>query len=230
MDTMPRSDINIDMVMSTSLFDCIPKNDVAELLDCLGAEVRNYSKGDVICQSDTTVTRLGILLSGISRTESTNILGDRSIISIIKPGQLVCDAFSSTKSRTILIDITAQTKCSIMFIDTSKIYHPCSDLKGYGNQLSENLIHVLAQKYVDLSCKVIHLSGRSTRRKLLSYLSEQFMLAGGRSFQIPMNQQELADYLFVERSGLSTEFNNLKKEGVLVQDSDKYILINPNAS
>jgi CRP-like cAMP-binding protein len=45
-----------------------------------------------------------------------------------------------------------------------------------------------------------------------------------------MNQQELADYLFVERSGLSTEFNNLKKEGVLVQDSDKYILINPNAS
>lgn len=223
-----RSKDIIDTIIKTSLFDGIPRNDISGLLNCLGAETRQYNKGTVIFRADTKVSRLGIVLTGIVRTESTNILGERSIISIIEPGQLICDAFSSTSSRTLLVDITAQASCSVMFIDTRQILRPCKNLKEYGLQLSENLIHILAQKYVDLGCKVIHLSGRSTRRKLLSYLSEQFMFSGGKPFALPLNQQELADYLFVERSGLSTEFNNLKREGILVQNGERYVLIRPD--
>ena len=218
----------IDTIIKTSLFDRIPRSDIPSLLNCLEAETRQYSKGIVIFRADTKVSRLGIVLTGIVRTESTNILGERSIISIIKPGQLICDAFSSTSSRTLLVDIAAQSNCSVMFIDTVHILRPCRNLNEYGLQLSENLIHILAQKYVDLGCKVIHLSGRSTRRKLLSYLSEQFMFSGGKPFALPLNQQELADYLFVERSGLSTEFNNLKREGILIQNGDRYVLMKPN--
>jgi len=217
----------LELCAANPLFAEISRFDLPGLLQCLGARRQHYKKGDVLFHVDTQINRLGIVLEGIVRTESTDFLGDRSIISIMNPGQLICDAYSSTPGRLLLVDVTAQTDCSVLLIETARIFRPCGSLQNYGQQLSENLIHVLAQKYVDLGCKVIHLSGRSTRRKLLSYLSEQFRFSGGKPFVIPLNQQELADYLFVERSGLSTEFNRLKKEGILSVSGGKYILRNP---
>ena len=71
---------------------------------------------------------------------------------------------------------------------------------------------------------MIHLSGRTTYRKLLSYLSEQMRLAGGNPFTIPFNRQELADYLFVDRTGLSVQWSNLKAQGILSEKNGLYSL------
>lgn len=109
----------------------------------------------------------------------------------------------------------AQVDSEVLLIDIQLILHTCAQACKQHQHLSENLVHVLAEKYVTLNQKLIHLSGRTTRRKLLSYFSEQVKLSNSNSFTIPFNQQELADYLFIERSGLSTEINKLKKEGVL---------------
>jgi len=218
----------LELCSENPLFDNVLPADLPDLLECLGAERRSYKKGEILFHVDTEITRLGIILDGVVRTESTDILGERNIISIMNPGQLVCDAYSSTSSRILLLDITAHTNCTVLLIETRRLFRPCGILHGYGALLAENLIHILAQKYVDLGCKVIHLAGRSTRRKLLSYLSEQFRFSCGKPFSIPFNQQELADYLFVERSGLSTEFNRLKKEGILRVSDGRYILVNPD--
>jgi len=217
----------IDICAANPLFEGVSRDDLPGLLQCLGAERRAFKRGETLFRVDSQITRLGIVLEGVVRTESTDILGGRSIISVMNPGQLVCDAYSSTSSRILLVDVTAQTDGAVLLIETQRLFRPCGSLRGYGPQLSENLIHVLAQKYVDLGCKVIHLSGRSTRRKLISYLSEQFRFSGGKPFAIPFTQQELADYLFVDRSGLSTEFNRLRREGVLRASGGRYVLMSP---
>ena len=38
---------------------------------------------------------------------------------------------------------------------------------------------------------------------------------GSNSFDIPFDRQDLADYLEVDRSGLSTQISQLRQEGVL---------------
>ena len=82
----------------------------------------------------------------------------------------------------------------------------------------EDLLRILADKYVAISRKMVHLSGRTTRRKLLSYLSEQMRLSGGNPFTIPFNRQELADYLFIDRTGLSAEWSKLRQQGLLTEE------------
>lgn len=218
----------LDLCAVNPLFAGIDKADLPSLFHCLQAVKKEYQKNDPIFFTGDKISSLGIVLSGMVRTESTDILGDRSIISYMHPGQLFCDAYSSTKDRTLLVDVAAQTDCSVLLIETNRLLHVCAGAREYRERLSENLIHILAQKYVDLGCKVIHLSGRSTRRKLLSYLSEQFRFSEGKPFSIPFSQQELADYLFIERSGLSTELNRLKKEGILILNGDKYMLRVPD--
>jgi CRP-like cAMP-binding protein len=56
---------------------------------------------------------------------------------------------------------------------------------------------------------------RSTREKLLSYLSAESIRQGKRAFAIPYDRQQLADYLCVERAAMSVELSKLQKEGFL---------------
>ena len=66
---------------------------------------------------------------------------------------------------------------------------------------------------------------RTTREKLLTYLSMEAKRFGRDSFDIPFDRQELADYLEVERSGLSAEIGKLKKEGVIDSQKNHFTLL-----
>ena len=66
---------------------------------------------------------------------------------------------------------------------------------------------------------------RSTREKLLSYLSEQAVKNKSSEFEIPYNRQQLADYLGVDRSGLSVQLCRLRDEGMLTFHKNKIRLI-----
>ena len=69
--------------------------------------------------------------------------------------------------------------------------------------------------------KVTQISQRTTRAKLLSYFPPR---RSGFEFDIPFSLQQLADYLAVERSGLSLELGKLKKEGLLDFHKNHFIL------
>ena len=74
---------------------------------------------------------------------------------------------------------------------------------------------LLAEKNILQSRKIRHISRRSTREKLLSYLNEQAAIHRSPQFIIPFTRQELADYLCVDRSAMSAELSRLQIEGVL---------------
>ncbi|RKI37883.1 helix-turn-helix domain-containing protein [bacterium D16-51] len=55
----------------------------------------------------------------------------------------------------------------------------------------------------------------SIREKLISYLSEEATRQNSSRFVIPFNRQQLADFLFVDRSAMSNELSKMRKEGLL---------------
>ena len=56
------------------------------------------------------------------------------------------------------------------------------------------------------------------------YLSGQAAEQGSRSFTIPFNRQELADYLEVDRSALSNELSKMAREGLLTVNRSSFTL------
>ncbi len=51
--------------------------------------------------------------------------------------------------------------------------------------------------------------------KLLSYLSAQAVQHGSDTFDIPLDRQQLADYLGVDRSALSAELSRMQRDGLI---------------
>lgn len=70
------------------------------------------------------------------------------------------------------------------------------------------------KKYSEILKKCTLFSGIE-EEKFLTFLSYQAKKCGKNKFLIPFDRQELADYLQVDRSGLSNEISKLKREKVI---------------
>ena len=92
------------------------------------------------------------------------------------------------------------------------------------NQIVHNLLGEMARKNIEQNDKMALLSRRNTREKILSYLSMEAKKQKSASIVLPFNQRELADYLSLERSGVSTHLNRLRDEGVIDFERRVFVL------
>ena len=88
----------------------------------------------------------------------------------------------------------------------------------------QNLLKVIAGRNLTLTTKIDHMSKKTIREKVLSYLSYQAEKQGKNRFEIPFNRQQLADYLAVDRSALSAELSKMQKEKLISYDRNHFNL------
>ncbi|HKL58597.1 MAG TPA: helix-turn-helix domain-containing protein, partial [Sphaerochaeta sp.] len=88
----------------------------------------------------------------------------------------------------------------------------------------ENMVKLLAHKNLTLMQKMNHITKRNTREKLLSFLSEQALDRGQQEFTIPFDRQQLADYLCVDRSAMSSELGKMKSDGLIEYNKNTFML------
>jgi len=204
-----------DVLRKCPLFNEIEDENLIALLGCLDARVRSYEKRETIIAEGTSAKYLGIVLSGSVQIVRIDYFGNRSIVSGAEPSQLFAEAFACAEVSAIPVDIIANEPCEIMLIDCQRLMHSCSNACGFHQQMIFNLMKDVATKNLLFHQKIEITSKRTTREKLMTYLMLQAKRAGSNRFEIPFDRQELADYLEVDRSGLSAEIGKLCKAGVI---------------
>ena len=95
---------------------------------------------------------------------------------------------------------------------------------AHHSRIIRNLLNELAEKNLRFSEKLTHMGQRTTRAKLLSYFSAEAQKRGPYEFDVPFSRQQLADYLAVERSGLSLELGKLRDEGLIEFHKSHFVL------
>ncbi|MBR7142327.1 MAG: Crp/Fnr family transcriptional regulator [Clostridia bacterium] len=208
-----------------SLFDGIESKQLSALLGCLQARVEEFDKKYTVMAEGTPAKYLGILLSGALQISRTDYGGNRSLLATVEPGELFAEAFACAEVRDLPVTVTADEPSRVMLINCRHILHTCSNSCAFHRQLILNLMKSLAEKNLRFHQRLEVTSQRSTREKLLTYLSLQAKTAGSSRFSIPLDRQELADYLEVERSGLSAEIGKLQREGVLISRKREFELL-----
>lgn len=111
-----------------------------------------------------------------------------------------------------------------MFVSIKRVLSVCPSACTYHTRIIRNLLGELAEKNLRLGEKLTHMGQRTTRDKLMSYLSAEARRLGKYEFDIPFSRQQLADYLAVERSGLSLELGKMKRDGLLDFHKSHFVL------
>ena len=205
----------LEILRKCPLFAEIEDSNLLKMLTCLGAKVEHFDKKYTVFAEGTPAKYIGIVLSGSVQIIQIDYFGNRSILGKLESSQVFAEAFARAVVDSMPVTVVANEPCDIMLIDRDHILHTCSNNCGFHQQLIFNLMKDLAIKTIMFHQRMEVTSKRTTREKLLAYLFMQAKRAGSDKFEIPFDRQELADYLEVDRSGLSAEISKMKKEGIL---------------
>lgn len=197
----------------TSIFQGADAQQVQKMLGVILPSIKTYARGEMICRAGETVSSLGIVLAGGATIELCDAWGNRSIIERLEPGEVFAEAYACLPGEPLMVSVTADAPTRVMFLGVSRMLS--MGLEPEQAILTTNLLRIMARKNVTLSQRMMNISARTIRARLLSYLSQQAIRTGSSRFTIPFNRQELADYLGVERSALSAQMSKMKEEGLI---------------
>lgn len=216
--------MEISALVSTSpLFWSISQSDLPSLLACVNAREHRYQKGELLLHRGARTARLGLMLSGTVHIVREDFWGGREIVGLAGPGEVFAESYALS-GEPLEVSALAASEAAVLFLE------PRRAIGGTGpvqEQLKENLLALLAGKNLQLTRKMRHMARRSTREKLLSYLSAQALLAGTPEFDIPLDRQQLADFLAVDRSAMSAALGKLRDEGILEFRKNHFHLLRP---
>ncbi|MDR3231188.1 MAG: Crp/Fnr family transcriptional regulator [Synergistaceae bacterium] len=212
-------------IKKCALFATVDESDLEALLNCLGATTDVFEKNDFIFRVDDAAVSVGLVLSGGVHVLQEDFWGNRAIVARVESGDSFGEAFSCAGVEKLPVAVVAAERSEVLFLDYGRTAGVCSSVCPFHVGLIENMMRILAEKNIALTQKMEHLTRRTTREKLLSWLSEQARRAGSNSFEIPFNRQELAEYLSVDRSAMSAELSKMRKENLLRCERSRFELL-----
>ncbi len=215
-------EVSTALLLRTPLFRGIPQEALPALLEGLRARKRRCGRGEVVLRRGERADRLGLVLSGTLHIVKEDFWGSRTIVGLARSGEVFAEAYACLGGEPLEVAVLAAADAEVLFLNSVQAL---SCARPGAAEFTRNLLTILAGRNLTLTRKIGHMARRTTRDKLLSYLSAQAMQAGGPEFDIPLDRQQLADYLAVDRSAMSTALGKLRDEGVLTFQKNHFHLL-----
>lgn len=230
--------MDLTEISKIPLFAGFTGDELEEFFDVYAGNPVEYEKNGVILRAGEVPEGIELILSGSANIETSNIWGQRNIITHISAGDIFAEAYAILDDEHALVSVTASEPTSVVTLRVMPLllgekaspseksknqsyqpnYWPLTTpppSQTYPPKLITNLLRILSMKNLEMSKRMLHTTPKTIRARVLAYLSEQALRANSRDFTIPFDRQELADHLGVDRSSLSAELSALKRDGII---------------
>lgn len=215
----------VHILNKTGLFAGVGGEEILSMLNCLGTTVRNYQKEEYVFRQGEHIHSITLLAEGKLLIQKEDYWGNLDILNVIKPGEMFGEAYAVPDSGSLLNDVVATENSVVFFFNIERVLSMCPSACKFHSTIIQNLFFTISEKNRMLVQKLGHISKRSTREKLISYLSEESTRQNSTTFDIPFNRQQLADYLSVDRSAMSNELCKMRDDGLLNFNKNHFTLL-----
>ena len=209
----------------TQLFSGVSQEEISAMLGCLQTQILSFKKGEYVFRQGQHLDTIMVLVQGTLHIQSDDYWGNRSIIHVVRVGEMFGEAYAAPESGALLNDVIAVEDSIIVLFEVKRILTTCSSACRFHSLVVQNLFFAISEKNRKLLQKLGHMSKRSTREKLISYLSEEAKRQNSSTFSIPFNRQQMADFLSVDRSAMSNELCKMRDERLLRFEKNKFTLL-----
>ncbi len=207
------------------LLEGIDNGDCEKALLLLHARYIAFDAGDLIRTSDSERRCAAYLVSGHADGYVYDELGNRSILHLFMPGQMLSCGKLFGDQPIPSFDIVAREACTIVIFTNESAPTTPGKSRNLVKTVESNVAKSLALLNVELLATLDMRLRRTIRAKLLAYLQHESKRVGSSEFDIVYNRQELADYLCVDRSALSRELGSMRDEGLVRYSRNHFELL-----
>lgn len=194
-----------------TIFKNINLNEQKKLLKSLEMSKKLYLKNQTI-PTMLSDEMIGIVLRGSIEISKTDYNGNKIIVEELYENGFIEKAFLNNRIETQII---TKEDTEILFFEYQNILNNDNiNTKTYITFI-KNLLEISNELIREKSNKIDILSKKTIRDKLLEYFNIESKKFGSRKIYLPFTYTDLADFLSVDRSAMSRELSNLKKEGFI---------------
>ncbi len=204
-----------EVLINCELFENFDSKSIISILECFSPKVYSFNKGDYIVMAGGRYQGVGILLEGNGVVTKENAAGNRVMMSLIKPGSIFGEVIAFSGTEKWPSNVQAQTNCRVMFIENEMILNQCSDACSYHSQLIRNLLKSVSTRAIMLNRRVEYLSMKGINSKIACFLLENMGKAGSNTFRLPVNRNEMAEFLNISRPSMSREMGIMRDMGII---------------
>jgi len=214
----------LPLLRQTLLFRNMTDPEILTVLETMSPRRQHFPKRALVVQDGSSMSEIGIVLSGSLHLFHIDGNGNSNLMDTLGPGEPI-GLLNAIGRYRLHISAAAMEESELLFLTVDHLLREHILTAPTQIRFLQNLTLAVAQKGQQLTRKLEDSIRRSTRERILDYLSAQYHKSESRTFVIPLNRQALADYLFVDRSALSNELCKMRDEGLLKFEKSKFELL-----
>ena len=158
------------LLQASPVFYDIAPEEIHAMLDCLSAKTLSYPKGSFLFHYGDHLDSLGLVVEGCVDVMKEDFWGNTNLMTRCRPGDIFGESYAIRTNCALEVSLYAEQNSTVLYLNVSKMMTLCSRTCEFHNQLTRNLLSVLAERNFQLGQKLEHMTKRTTREKLLSYL------------------------------------------------------------
>ena len=205
----------LDAIKSSPLFRNIDNESLGIMLDCLNPRMKIYKQREIIVSYGKPFTGIGIIADGRIALTKEQYSGKRIIMGFLGAGNIFGEMIAFSDSSIWPVTVISQEDSTILYLPPDRITTTCSNACASHTTLILNMLGILSNRALMLNQKIEHISAKSIRGKISSYLLDLLHDGNGNTVLIPMKRHELADYLNIPRPSLSRELGLMRDEKII---------------
>lgn len=216
----PAEKDHMETMETSGLLSEIESKNYPAVMQELNIRIRKYGEEEIVFLEGEEVGELAVLHEGTLRGEKFHMEGNVDLMYMYKRGEIFGAEATVSRLKTSPLTYIANEEITVIFIGFSEI------LKSkFAEKITLALLRILADDNIKKLYKIEALSKRGLRERILTYLRIMSQKAGNGTFSIHMDRAQFAQYLCVNRSALSYELNQMKREGLIDFHKDRFKLL-----
>ena len=208
--------MNYSEMERLDLFRGLNSTEISHICNCFGTSIVNYKKNETVVGEGEKLKKFGIVLAGTASSFKIDISGKVFTVAVIKKGGYIGAFLASDSEKHSPVTVMATDRLTVLFIPFKRLVQQCGKNCSAGSahtKVLTNFITGVCEKAMLLFERIDCLIKPTIREKAMAYLVQQSN--GQATFDIPFNREQLAEYLNTERSALSRELSNMKKDSLI---------------
>ena len=214
-----------EALQSCALFRGLSQAAVQRALALLDARPALYEKGEYLVAPGARLTRFALVLRGEIQVMTDDLSGHHMIMAGVSRGETFGESLCYLQIEDAPVYVRAATQAEVLWMRTGALKpgaHAGDDLSC---ALLDRFTSMLARRTLSMNDRIQILSKGSLREKLMTYFTQCAARAGKATFVIPFDRADLAAYLGVNRSALSRALSQMKDEGLIEFEKNRFTVM-----
>ena len=217
------------ILINLSLFEGINAEEFPLMLNCLQPQQVSYKKDEYITTVGEYLRGVGVILAGEAAVIKESASGDRVVMTILQPGDIFGEIAAFAENPRWPSTVQAREDAAVLFIPRDRITGRCDKNCLRHQFLITNMLRIISERALMLNQKVNYLTIKSMRGRISAFLLDHCREAKQSTFTLPLNRNEMADFLNVSRPSMSREIGRMKKEGIIDFHLATFRILDPGA-